>query len=113
MTDSYLPSRDNHFDEVEMERWMELSESEADREVEAADREYSAFLNSMTPLESYRYWRRYVLTSIMENRRRLRKPELCTIEFVTQMWKDGIKRSQHSLLKHRHNFRTGMWPGEA
>lgn len=109
----YLPSRDSHFDEAEWDRWMTLSEAEADREVAAADREYTDFLNAMTPLQEYRYWRRFVLTSIMENRRRLRNPALCQIEIITQMWRDGIKRSQQSLLKHRHHFQTGIWPGQA
>lgn len=63
--------------------------------------------------ESYRFWRRYVLTSILENRRRLRDQNLARIDCVDQMFRDGIKRSQRSLLKHRHHFQTGMWPGEA
>lgn len=109
----YLPSRESNFDEAEWDRFMELSEAEADREVAAADREYTDFLDAMTPLQSYRYWRRFVLTSIMENRRRLRNPALCQIEIITQMWRDSIKRSQHSLLKHRHHLRTSIWPGEA
>lgn len=109
----YLPSRESSFDEAEWDRWMTLSEAEAEREVEAANREYTEFLNAMTPLQEYRYWRRFVLTSIMENRRRLRNPDLCKIDIITQMWRDGIKRSQQSLLKHRHHFQTGIWPGQA
>lgn len=113
MAEPYLPSRDVDFDDTDWDRWMELTEEQANAEVEAADREFSEYLNSMTPLQSYRYWRRFLLTSIMENRRRLRNPALCQIDFVTQMWRDGIKRSQHSLLKHRHHLQTGTYPGEA
>lgn len=109
----YLPSRDSDLDDAEWDRWMSLSEAEADAEVAAADREFDAFLAAMSPLQSYRFWRRFVLTSIMENRRRLRDPKLARIECVDQMFRDGIKRSQRSLLKHRHHFLTGMWPGEA
>jgi hypothetical protein len=114
MVKSYLTETESHFDdEVEMDRWMKMTEAEQEREVKAADREFSEFLDAMSPLESYRYWRRFVLTSIMENRRRLRNPALCQIDFVTQMWRDGIKNSQRSLLKHRHHFQTGVWPGQA
>ena len=110
---SYLPSRESSFDEAEWDRWMTLSESEAEAEVAAADREFEKFCNSMSPLQSYRFWRRYVLISIIENRRRLRDPKLARIAFVDQIFRDGIKRSQRSLLKHRHHFQTGQWPGEA
>ncbi len=92
---------------------MTLTEEQADAEVAAADREFADFLNGMTTLEHYRFWRRYILTSIMENRRRLVNPNLARIAIVDQMFRDGIKRSQHSLLKHRHHLRTGIWPGEA
>lgn len=107
----YLPSRE--IDDTDLDRFMELSEEEATAEIEAAEREYAEFLDAMTPLQSYRYWRRFCLLSIMENRRRLRNPALCRVEIITQMWRDGIKRSQRSLLKYRHHFQTGVWPGQA
>jgi hypothetical protein len=109
----YLPSRSNEFDDAEWDRWMTLTEEQANAEVEAADREFADFVNAMTPLEAYRFWRRYILISIMENRRRLVDPKLARIAIVDQMFRDGIKKSQHSLLKHRHHLRTGVWPGEA
>lgn len=112
-TRPYLPSRGDEIDEAEWSRWMTLSESEAEAEVAAADRDFQKFCNSMSPLQSYRFWRRYVLISIMENRRRLRDPRLARIAIVDQMFREGIKRSQRSLLKHRHHFQTGQWPGEA
>lgn len=109
----YLPSRDIDIDDAEWDRWMSLSETEAEAEVAAADREFEEFVGSMSPLQSYRFWRRFILTSIMENRRRLRDPDLARIAVIDQMFRDGIKRYQHSLLKHRHHLRTGVWPGEA
>lgn len=109
----YLPNRDLAIDEVDWERYLSLSEAEADAECEAVNREFEAFLRAMTPLQEYRYWRRYILTSIMQNRRRLRDPKLARIEIIDQMWRESIKRSQHSLLKHRHHLRTGVWPGAA
>lgn len=84
-----------------------------DAENEAVNRQFEEFQNAMTPIQSYRYWRRYILTSIMENRRRLRNPKLARIDVIDQMFRDSIKRSQHSLAKHRHHLRTGIWPGEA
>ena len=109
----YLPSRDHELDEAEWDRWVALSEEQIQAEIDAANREFADFLNTMTPLQHYRYWRRYILTSIMENRRRLRDPALAHISIIDQMFRDGIKRSQRSLLKHRHQFRTGVWPGGA
>lgn len=113
MSKSYLPSRSTEIDEAEWDRWMTLSDAQMDAEVEAEDRKFTEFLDAMTPLQSYRYWRHFILTSIMENRRRLVDPKLARIAIVDQMFRDGIKRSQHSLLKHRHHLRTGIWPGEA
>lgn len=113
MRKPYLPSRDTTLDEAEWDRWMKLSERQMEAEVEAEERKFTEFLNAMTPLQSYRYWRRFLLLSCMENRRRLRDPNLARIEIVDQMFRDSIKRSQHSMLKHRHHLRTGVWPGEA
>ena len=68
MRKAYLPSRDNDFDEAEWDRWMTLSDSQIEAEIDAADRQFAEFCNAMSPLQSYRYWRRFILTSIMENR---------------------------------------------
>lgn len=109
----YLPSRDSELDDAEWECVMSMSEAQIEAEWQSVNREYEAFLNSMSRLQEYRYWRRYILTSIMENRRRLRNPDLCQIEIIQQMWRESIKRSQISLSKHRHHLQTGTWPGEA
>jgi hypothetical protein len=113
MSKPYLPSRDVEIDEAEWDRAMTLSEAQLDTELEVAERRFDAMLKAMTPLQEYRYWRRYVLTSIMENRRRLRDTKLARIDVIDEMWRNGIKRSQRSLLKHRHHLRTGIWPGSA
>src|SRR6266550_8941880 len=106
MAKSYLPSPDREIDDAEWERVMSLSEAQIDAEWNAIDREYTAFLKSMSRLEEYRYWRRYILTSIMENRRRLRDPSISRIEIIDRMWRNSIKRSQRSLYKHRHNLKS-------
>lgn len=113
MSEPYLPSRDNDPDDAEWEIFMSMSDAEIDAESERVQREFVAFLNAMTPLEQYRYWRNYVLTSIMTNRRRLRDPKLNTIDIISRMLRESIKRSQLSLVKQRHHLRTGVWPGSA
>lgn len=48
MVKSYLTETESHFDdEVEMDRWMKMTEAEQEREVKAADREFSEFLDAM------------------------------------------------------------------
>lgn len=113
MSKAYLPSPDSEIDEVEWDRAMLMSEAEVDAEIAVINREFQAHLDTMTSLQEYRYWRHYILTSIMANRRRLRNPNLARIEIIDKMWRDGIKKSQLSLLKHRHHLRTGVWPGAA
>lgn len=111
MTKPYLPSRSLEIDETEWEDWMSMTDAQMDAESDRVNKEFSAFLKAMTPLQEYRYWRRYILTSIMENRRRLRTPSLCTIQIVTEMWRKSIKRSQISLVKWRTFRATGTFPG--
>lgn len=109
----YLPSPDREIDDAEWERHMSMCETQIEVEWQSITREYEAFLKSMSRLEEYRYWRRYILTSIMQNRRRLRNPSLTRIEIIDQMFRESIKRSQLSLSKHRHHLQTGIWPGAA
>lgn len=111
MTRPYLPSRNIEIDEDDWERFQSLTDAQQDAEGERVNREFEAFLKAKSAIEEYRYWRRYILTSIMENRRRLRTPSLCTIEFVTDMWRKSIKRSQISLVKWRTFRATGIFPG--
>lgn len=110
---TYLPSRDIEIDEDEFALFCELTEAQADAEVERVERDFFETIDRMTALQQYRYWRRYVLTSILENRRRLRYPTLTRIDVIDDLWRESIKRSQRSLLKHRHHLRTGVWPGTA
>jgi hypothetical protein len=55
--------------------------------------------------------RRWALEDVMINRRRLRDPRLNTIDVVTQMWRDGIRRNQIKLVKLRAWRATGVEPG--
>jgi hypothetical protein len=54
--------------------------------------------------------RRWALEDVMINRRRLRDPRLNTIDVVTQMWRDGIRRNQIKLVKLRAWRATGVEP---
>lgn len=113
MSKPYLPHREPAIDDDEFALFCEMSEQQVDAEMERVNSEFAAMLAKMTPLQEYRYWRRYILTTIMANRRRLRNPSLTQIEFVNQLWRDSIRKSQQSLLKHRHHLHTGVWPGNA
>jgi|GEM_PF-4006157 len=113
MTDGYLPTPSIEIDQDEFDLFCELTEEQADAAVAREDKKFNDMLDRMTPLEQYRYWRRFILISIIANRRRLRDPSLARIEFIDQLWRDSIKKSQHNLLKHRHHLRTGVWPGAA
>jgi hypothetical protein len=105
--------RDPEIDDAEWQRVMSMTEAQIDAEWKAAESEYTAFLKAMSRMEEYRYWRRYILTSIMANRRRLRDPSLARIEVIDKMFRDGIRKSQLSLLKWREHLRTGVFPGTA
>jgi len=113
MAKPYLPSRDVEIDEDEFALFCEMTEEQVEAEGDRANKDFAAMLDRMTLLEEYRFWRRYILQNIIDNRRRLRNPNLARIEIIDQLWRDGIKKSQHSLLKHRHHLRTGVWPGGA
>lgn len=113
MAKPYLPSRDIEIDEDEFALFCEMTEEQADAELARANKDFANMLDRMTPLAKYRYWRHFILTSIMENRRRLRNPNLARVEIIDQLWREGIKKSQLSLLKHRHHLQTGVWPGGA
>lgn len=55
--------------------------------------------------------RRWALEVIMDNRRRLRNPQLNTIDLVTQLWRDGLRRNQMKLVRLRAWRATGVEPG--
>ena len=111
MKKPYLTSPPREDDPEEWDRYMTMSEAELDAEIERVNREFETFLADKTPLQEYRFWRRYILVSIMENRRRLRDPSLNNIDVISEMWRKSIKRSQLSLLKQREFLKTGIYPG--
>jgi hypothetical protein len=113
MQKPYLPSPDIKIDEDDFALFCEMTEEQSEAEVARVEKEFFDGIDRMTPLDQYRYWRRYVLTNIMTSRRRLRDPRLTRIDVIDEMWREGIKRSQKSLLKHRHHLQTGVWPGSA
>lgn len=107
----YLPSRSIEIDEDDFAMFCEMTEEQTEAELKRANDDFAAMLDRMSPLQEYRYWRRYVLTSIMENRRRLRDPKTNHCEIINELWSTGIKKSQHSLLKWRTYRATGTFPG--
>jgi hypothetical protein len=100
-------------DDEAMERWMSMTEAQQDAELDCEMAKYNRWYDSLTVNQQIRVERGAALRRIMENRGRLRKPELCTIEYVVGMWKDGIRKNQLRLVKIRIWRATGVYPGEA
>lgn len=101
-------------DDLDMDWYMALSEAELTAEERRlnADLEESARRFERLPARTQIAWHRQrALHSIKENRRRLRDPQLNTIDIVTQMWRDGVRRGQMKLLKLRAWRATGVEPG--
>lgn len=100
-------------DDVDLEEWLDLTDEQQtamlDREMMALQRK----LDAMTIPQQVAHHRYFVLKSIMDNRRRLKTPHLCTIPIIVQCWRDGIKRCQKRLLKLRIWRATGTYPGDA
>ncbi len=76
-------------------------------------RKSESWYNNLTHKQQVRVQTRSAMRFIMENRARLRKPDLCTIPFVVGLWKNGIRRNQRRLVKIRIWRSTGVYPGEA
>lgn len=107
------PDDDMLSDDVAMEEWMSMTDAQQEAELAREMDKYNRWHDSLTLAQQILVARGSALRSIMENRRRLRTPELCTIEYVVGMWKDGIRRSQRRLVKIRTWRSTGIYPGEA
>lgn len=103
-------------DEDDWDYWMNASEAELSAEEVRLNRELEENGRRLAALpiaEQVAFYRWKALTSITENRERLRRPELNTIEFVSNLWREGIRRNQVRLLKLRTWRATGVYPGEA
>lgn len=100
-------------DDVAMEEWMAMSDEQQDAELNREIDKYNRWYDAMSIQQQIHYHARSALRSIMENRARLRNPDLCTIEYVVGMWREGIRRNQRRLVKIRAWRTTGIYPGEA
>lgn len=109
MTD---PDDDMLDDDVAMEEWMAKTDAQQDAELQRAMDDHTRWWNSLTVKQQIAVDTRNALRRIMENRARLRRPELCTIEYVVGLWKDGVRRNQRRLVKIRTWRSTGIYPGE-
>lgn len=99
-------------DDVAMEEWMAMTEQQQDAALDREMDEYNRWYDRLTLRQKIRVDTRSAMRSIMENRRRLRTPELCTIEYVVGLWREGLRRSQIRLVKIRIWRSTGIYPGE-
>ena len=82
-------------------------------EISREESKYERWYASLTLAQQIRVETRSALRRIMENRRRLRDPTLCTIEYVVGLWKGSIRRNQLRLVKIRIWRSTGVYPGDA
>jgi hypothetical protein len=107
-------SDDNMLDDDDaMEEWMSLTDAQQDAALEREMNKWNRHYDAMSFERKIAYHRSSSLRAIMENRARLRKPELCTIEYVVGLWREGIRRNQRRLVKIRIWRATGIYPGEA
>lgn len=107
------PDDDMLDDDVAMEEWMAKTDAQQEAEIASEMDKYNRWFDSLTLSQQIRVERGAALRRIMENRARLRRPELCTIEYVVGLWKDGVRRNQQRLVKIRAWRSTGIYPGEA
>jgi len=107
------PDDDMLSDDVAMEEWMAMTDAQQEAEIAREMDKYNRWHDSLTLNQQIRVARGSALRSIMENRSRLRRPELCKIEYVVGLWKDGVRRNQMRLVKIRTWRSTGIYPGEA
>jgi hypothetical protein len=94
---------------------MNASEAEIaaeERRLDAELEESSHIFERLPIRTQVAHYRRRALHSIKENRRRLRDPQLNTIDIITKMWRDGVRREQVRLLKLRAWRSTGVEPGK-
>jgi hypothetical protein len=99
-------------EDIDMDEWFAMSDAERDA-IEAREwAKYERWRDSLTVAQEIRVDTRSALRSIMENRRRLQNPALCTIPFVVNLWREGIRRNQRRLVKLRIWRSTGTYPGE-
>ena len=100
-------------DDLDWEEWMAMSDAQQDAFLNRQREEYTRRLRSMTIPQQVAHHRHFVLQLIKDNRRRLRDPNLNTIEIINNLWRDGIRRGQIRLVKLRIWRETGVYPGKA
>lgn len=100
-------------DDLDMEEWMKLSDAEHDSLIAIGMKKYNKWYDGLTLKQQIKYNTRKALQGIMENKIRLRTPELCRYEFAVIIWKEGVRRNQRRLVKIRAWRTTGIYPGEA
>jgi hypothetical protein len=99
-------------DDIAMEEWMDMTEAQQDAALNREMDKYNRWYDHLTLKQKIRVDTRSAMRSIKENRRRLQTPELCTIEYVVGLWRDGLRRGQLRLVKIRAWRATGIYPGE-
>lgn len=86
---------------------------EMDRRLKIEMKKYNDWWDSLTFEQQVTVRHRSYLRNCRDNRRRLRDSVLNRFEFLNDMWRDGLRRSQRGLVKVRAWRSTGVWPGDA
>jgi len=102
---------DDDFD-LAFEELSGMSDAQVDAMLNREMAEFDRWYDGLLPDQRYAVDRRNALRRILQNRARLRRPELCTIEFVVGLWREGIRRNQRRLVKIRTERSTGIYPGQ-
>lgn len=103
-------------DDDEFDYWFNASDEECarvDASINNLMTELGRKLDAMTVAQQVAHHRHFLLQDILENRERLRRPELNTIEFVSNIWREHLRYAQLRLAKLRIWRATGTYPGQA
>lgn len=95
-------------DDPEMDDWLALTDEQQDAELATAERQYNEFIDSMSLLEQYRYFRRSAVVGASQARRLMTDHP-----FMAKVMREQLKRRQIGMVKLRHWHRTGVYPPDA
>lgn len=91
-------------DDDDFDLWMEMSEEEQDRELEASVRELNDFIKSMSAPQLYRWRRRNALRSCISQRNFIK-----SLGF--EFFREHLRSAQKRLVTIRINYYQGLEVG--
>jgi len=94
-------------DDIDMDDWLEMSEEEQDRLLDASMRQLEEAYRRLTPLQKYRISRRNRLRLCISWRNQIRNG------FIVDLAREKLRDAQILLVKLRVERATGIKPGAA